>query len=89
MPADNFDATLDSLIAPARNCFPITPNNTADLPILPKAIYVGNGGRLVVRAVDSPEDVTFDNVASGTILDLRVIAVRQTGTTASNLVGLS
>jgi hypothetical protein len=89
MPSDNFNTTLDSLIAPARNCFPIIPDNTAELSILPKAIYVGGGGNLVVRAVDSMQDVTFVNVASGSLLDIRVLAVRQAGTTASNIIGLA
>lgn len=89
MPSDNFEVTLDSLIAPARSCFAIIPHNTVELQILPKAIYVGSGGSLVIRAVDSAQDVTFANVASGTILDVRVSAVRQTGTTASNIIGLA
>jgi hypothetical protein len=89
MSADNFDTTLDSLIAPARNCFSITPDNTAVLTILPKALYVGSGGNLVVRTIDSDQDVTFANLANGTILDVRVSAVRETGTTAANLIGLA
>lgn len=89
MPLDTFGAVLDSLIAPARNCFSITPNDTAELPFLPKAIYVGTGGTLVVRAIDGSSDVTFTNVANGTILDVRVTSVRATGTTASNLIGLA
>jgi hypothetical protein len=89
MPLDTFGAVLDSLIAPARNCFSITPNDNASLPFLPKAIYVGTGGNLVVRAIDSNSDVTFTNVASGTILDVRVTSIRAAGTTAANLVGLA
>jgi hypothetical protein len=89
MPFDNFDSALDSLIAPARNCFPITPNDTANLVSLPKALYIGSGGNLVIRAVDGTQDVTFANLASGTILDVRALIVRATGTTAGNLVGLA
>lgn len=89
MPLDTFGSATDSLIAPARNCFSITPNDTAALAVTPKAIYVGTGGTLVVRAIDSASDVTFANVGNGSILDIRVIAVRSTGTTASNLVGLA
>lgn len=89
MPLDNFSAALDSLIAPARNCFPITPHDITALPLLPKALYVGNGGNLVVRAIDGTSDVTFANVASGSILDIRVTAVRATGTSAFNLIGLA
>lgn len=89
MPSDTFSNTMDSLIAPARNCFPVTPNNTAELVVVPKAIFVGTGGNLVIRAIDSSQDVTFVNVASGSILDIRVSAVRQTGTTAGNIIGLA
>jgi len=89
MTLDNFGSVLDSLIAPARNCFSITPNDTVMLPVLPKAIYVGTGGNVVVRAIDGSSDVTFANVPSGSILDVRVTAIRATGTSASNLVGLA
>lgn len=89
MTPDKFDAAVDSVIAPARNCFSITPGDSAVLSQLPKAIYVGTGGNVVVRAVDSGSDVTFVNVPNGTILDIRVTAVRATGTTATNLIGLA
>lgn len=89
MPLDKFSAVIDSLTAPARNCFFVTPSDNMALPFLPKAIYVGTGGNLVLRAIDSNSDVTFVNVANGTILDIRVTSIRATGTTASNLVGLA
>lgn len=89
MPLDTFNAVLDSLTAPSRNCFSITQSDAAALPFLPKAIYVGTGGNLVVRAIDGSSDVRFTNVASGTILDIRVTSVRATGTTAANLIGLA
>lgn len=89
MPFDKFDAAVDSVIAPARNCFSITPGDSGVLPVLPKGIYVGNGGDIVVRAVDGIADVRFANVPSGAILDIRVTSVRATGTTATNLVGLA
>lgn len=89
MPLDTFGTVLDSLIAPARNCFAITPQDDVLLSVVPKAIYVGTGGKLSVRAVDSTSDVTFNNVPSGSILDVRVTAIRATGTTAANLIGLA
>ncbi len=89
MPFDNFDSALDSLVAPARNCFPIVPNDTANLPSLPKAIYVGSGGNVALRAVDSSQDAILFNLASASIIDVRAMIVRTTGTTASNLVGLA
>ena len=89
MALNGFSSTLDSLISPARKCFSIAPDDAATLPILPKAIFVGTGGDLVVRAVDSDDDVLLANAASGSIIDIRVIAIRAAGTTASNLVGLA
>lgn len=89
MAPDNFGSALDSLIAPARNCFPIVPNDASNLPALPKAIFVGTGGNIAIRSVDGTQDVIFMNVANGTILDVRASIVRATGTTASNMIGLA
>jgi hypothetical protein len=85
---DNFNDAADSLIAPARSVFVITSSDTASLPIATKAIYVGRGGDLVLRAVGDGAAVRFTNVANGAILPIRVAAVLATGTTASDLVGL-
>lgn len=89
MPFDNFEPALDSLIAPARNAFAITPDDVAALPALPKAIYVGSGGSIVLRPVDGTQDVTFFGVASGSILDIRAKFIRATGTTASFMIGFA
>jgi hypothetical protein len=42
-----------------------------------------------LRAIGSASDVTLSNVASGSVLAIRVKAVRTAGTTAGNLVGLA
>lgn len=79
----------DSLTSPARNSFDIAPDDATELPELPKAIYVGTGGDISMRLIDSAADVTFRNVPSGYILDVRAQFVRSTGTTAVDLLGLS
>jgi hypothetical protein len=89
MPIDPFELYSDSLTAPAKTAFAVTPNDTADLPMFAKAIYIGTGGDLVLRAVDSVADATFANLPDGTILPVRVRAIRATGSTAANIVGLS
>lgn len=89
MPSNNFNSTTDSLIAPARHCFAVQLSDTGTLPVVPKALFVGTGGNLMLRAVDSEEDVLFVNVPSGMILDVRVLSIRATGTTAADLVGLA
>ena len=89
MPIDPFQTLADSPLAPASRCFVITPNDSADLPATVKAIYVGQGGDIVLRAIADGADVTFKAVPQGTTLDVRAGAVRATGTTAALLVGLA
>lgn len=86
---DPFAHTGNSVIAPAADCFDITPDDTSELAKATKAIFVGSGGDLVARSVDGAQDVTFRNLADGSILDVRLRAVRSTGTTAGNLIGLA
>ncbi|MGB3711311.1 MAG: hypothetical protein WA913_07890 [Pricia sp.] len=87
MPQDKF-ASTDSLTAPAREGFALIPDDTAAVADLPKAIYVGTGGDLVLRMADSDADLTLRNVADGALLPLRPAFVRATGTTAADIVGL-
>ncbi|KUO54151.1 MAG: hypothetical protein APF82_00450 [Sphingomonadales bacterium BRH_c42] len=89
MPRDPFQNSTDSLISPAQYCFAITPSDSGDLDRVTKALYIGLGGDVTLRALDNDVDVTFRNVASGAILDVRVSAVRAAGTTAANIVGLA
>lgn len=89
MPFDPFSQFSQSSITPAENCFAITPDDLQELTTLTKAIYIGQGGDLTVLTGKSLEPVTFRNVMSGTILDVRVRAVKSTDTTADDLVGLA
>lgn len=86
---DPFSRTTDSPIAPSEYCFAITPDDVQDLPRATKAIYVGQGGDIALVPVRGTSEVIFSNVASGTVLDVRIKAVRLTGTTAADLVGLA
>jgi hypothetical protein len=87
--SDSFDTLADTPSAPARQAYAVTPHATNPVDPLPKAIYVGTGGDIVGRAAGSNADVTFKNIASGQILDVRLQYVRATGTTAANIVGLA
>lgn len=89
MSNDPFANATDSLIAPARSAIAIVPHASAALPQAVRALYVGVGGDIVLQAVGSQQDVTFSNVPTGSILPVRVSAVRTAGTTAQQLVGLS
>ena len=86
---DPFEHAADSPTAPSENCFAIEPADGEDLVSATKAIYVGEGGDITLRPVRGAGDVTFRNVPSGAILDVRARAVRATGTSASAIVGLA
>lgn len=79
----------DGPAAPSRAPYAVTPSDTAELPVVPKALYVGTGGALVVRGIGGAADVTFRNVASGQVIDVRAQFVRATGTTAADIVALA
>lgn len=85
---DPYEHTAASVTAPAETCFAIAPDDAAELPVATKAIFIGTGGDVTLRLVADEEDVAFRNLASGSILDVRVRAIRASGTTASDIVGL-
>jgi hypothetical protein len=87
--ADRFDTQLDTPSQPARLAFAITPHASNEIDPLPKALFIGTGGDLIGRAIGSAQDVTFKNLQSGQILDVRLQYVRASGTTAANLLGLA
>lgn len=89
MSNDPFPNSSDSLIAPASIAFPVVPSDDVDLARGAKALYVGTGGDITLRSANGQQDVTLRNVASGTVLAIRVRAVRVTGTSADHLVGLA
>ena len=89
MSIDPFQDTADNASFSARAPFAVVPHDSNALPIVPKALYVGTGGHVVLRGVDSSVDVAFRNVASGQVIDVRALYVRAAGTTASDIVALA
>ena len=84
---DRFDSTATGLDAPASHGFAITPHDSNELAETTRALYVGTAGS-VALVMASGAALSLVNVAGGTILPLRVRAVRATGTCAGALVGL-
>lgn len=79
-----FPVELDS---PGREFAAITPNNTTDIPIRPRALWVGVAGN--INCIDQDGVTTlFSNMPVGwhPIGPVRILA---TGTTASGIVGVS
>jgi hypothetical protein len=74
-----------SRIDPADRHFTITPDDDADLSIVPRAIRVGGAGNVVIRD-GAGTDVTYA-VTAGEVLTFRPVRVLDTGTTATGLVG--
>ena len=87
--SDSFEFFADQPTAPSSNCFSIAPSDTQELSAVTKAIYVGEGGDITLRSAKGTADVVFRNVPAGYVLDVRTSQIRETGTTASALVGLA
>ena len=77
---DPFDTDYVNLTSPAVAHYLISPDDTQDLPVRPRALYVNAGGSVVLQDNDG-QSVTYDVVA-GTVLSLRPTRVLATGTTA-------
>lgn len=77
-----------AITGPAEHAFPITPDDDTDLSQSARALYVGGTGAVAIT-LPSGAEVVLNGVVAGTILPVRVARVRQTGTTASHIVGLA
>lgn len=69
------------------NWVAVTPNDGADLAVIPKALYIGGAGNIVVNGADG-NAATFA-VTAGQILPIRARRVRATSTTATGIVAIS
>lgn len=84
---DKFSDFPTNLTAPGRDAAPVSPDDLSDLPVLPRALYVGQGGTIAARMAGG-QDVVFQGVQGGTILPVRVRRVLATGTTATSILAL-
>ena len=84
---DLFKNEPTTLTSPAGDAAAVTPDDATALSTVPRAIYVGNAGDVSVE-MQGGQVVTFANVQGGTVLAVRPLRVRQTGTTASGIVAL-
>lgn len=86
--ADEFTSTSDSTTSPARNASAVTPHDTNPLANTSKGLFVGGAGNIACRFADDSADVTITGVVAGSILPIRVSHVRDTNTTATNILAL-
>ncbi|WP_137680706.1 spike base protein, RCAP_Rcc01079 family [Aurantiacibacter suaedae] len=85
---DRFKNSSDSVSDPARSLATIDATSSATLNSTPKALFIGSGGDVSIRAIDDDEAVTLRNVPSGTILPVRAMQIDPARTTARDIVGL-
>ena len=84
---DKFSDYPTNLTAPAREAAPVVPDDALDLPVLPRALYIGQSGNLAARLLGG-QTVIFANVPAGTVLPIRAKGVDAAGTTATGIVAL-
>ena len=76
-----------SIISPADEGFDVAPSDSGELPVQPRAIFVGTGGNLAVRWANGDTSI-FKNLPNGSMLSIRPVAVLVTGTTAQDMIGI-
>ncbi|NVO25224.1 spike base protein, RCAP_Rcc01079 family [Donghicola mangrovi] len=84
---DPFKDYSDSLTSPIRSAQVVTPDDTSDLPVLPRALYVGTAGDLHVTMAEGQE-ATFAAVPAGTLLPVRAARIWATGTAAGSILAM-
>jgi hypothetical protein len=77
---------VDSVMSSARKGFAITPNDSTEIALTAKAVWVGGAGNLVVRLEDDSADITISGIAAGTLLPIRPKFIKTTST-ATLLIG--
>ena len=83
--SDAFEKNAPGLTSPATRAAAVTPNDSADLANVSRAIFVGGSGNLKVTT-SGGDTVTLVGVVAGSIIPLRVSRVFVTDTTASDIV---
>jgi len=84
---DKFSDYPTTLTAPARDAVAVVPNDTTDLSVLPRALFIGQTGD-VSAVLAGGQSLVFRKVQAGSILPVRAVRVNATGTTATDLVAL-
>jgi hypothetical protein len=84
--SDHFQNHVSGLEAPATAAEAISPDDSADLPTIPRALYATGAGEVTVTMING-NTVTLP-ILAGTPLPVRVSRVWASGTTATGIVGV-
>lgn len=66
----------------------LSSTDAAFTPAVPRALYVGVSGDVIVKLKDAPTTAVTFKAAPVGVLPVRAVAVVKTGTTATNLLAL-
>lgn len=77
---DNFSSLTKGLTSPATRHFAIVPDDGADLPSLPRAVYCEAAGTMAMVDADGVE-LSY-TLAQGQVVIFRGVRIKATGTTA-------
>ena len=77
---DPFDTDYVNLTSPAVAHYAISPSDTLDLPVRPRAIYVNTTGTAALQ--DNDGGTVSYELQAGAVLSMRPTRVLATGTTA-------
>lgn len=81
------DLSGDGSGGPAVYGFAVTPNDSTDLAIVPRALWVGGAGNIVMVTAGG-DSITLSGITAGTLLPVRAKRILATSTTATLIVGL-
>lgn len=88
--SDRFFGRLDdNMNAPFVKGVAITPNDATELAEIPRGLYIGGAGNLVVVLAGDTASVTFTGIPAGTFLSIRPRKILATSTTATAILALS
>lgn len=73
---------------PPEHALAITPNDSADLAVFPRALMVGTAGDVAVVML-SGDAITLPGLVPGVQYAAVVRRVKATGTTATGIIGLA
>lgn len=88
MATDHYLAALRTDRSPATRAVAVTPSDTTLIDPVPRALYVGGTGSVVIDTLGGDTSITLAGVPAGTVLRIRATRVKA-ATTATGIVALS
>ena len=83
--ADEYKSHKSEVDSPVRHMAAVTPNDSTDLTIASRGLYIGGAGNIKVTTVDG-DTATMVGVTAGSYYPIRIARVWSTDTTATNIL---